>query len=43
MTGLDWEEVKPLLDKHLGDLGSPVYIYVTYQKGVKTDEPTERK
>jgi O-acetyl-ADP-ribose deacetylase (regulator of RNase III) len=43
MTGLDWDEVKPLIEKHLGDLGIPVYIYVTYQKGVKANEPTERK
>ena len=39
MTGLDWDEVKPLIDKQLSDLGIPVYIYVTYQKGVKADEP----
>ena len=43
MTGLDWNEVKPLIEKQLGDLGIPVYIYVTYQKGVKTNEPTGRK
>jgi len=43
MTGLDWDEVKPLIEKQLGDLGIPVYIYVTYQKGVKANEPTERK
>jgi len=43
LTGLEWNEVKPLVDKQLGDLGIPVYIYVTYQKGVKASEPTERK
>ena len=43
MTGLDWDEVKPLIEKQLGDLGIPVYIYVTYQKSVKANEPTERK
>jgi O-acetyl-ADP-ribose deacetylase (regulator of RNase III) len=43
MTGLDWNEVKPLIEKHLGDLGIPVYVYVTYQKGVKAAEPTEKK
>jgi O-acetyl-ADP-ribose deacetylase (regulator of RNase III) len=43
MTGLDWDEVKPLIERHLGDLGIPVYLYVTYQKGVKASEPTERK
>ncbi len=39
MTGLDWDEVKPLIEKHLGDLGIPVYIYANYQKGVKAAEP----
>ena len=38
LTGLDWTEVKPLIEKHLGDLGIPVYVYVSYQKGVKADE-----
>ena len=43
LTGLDWEEVKPLIEKHLGDLGIPVYLYVTYQKGVKAAEPAKIK
>ncbi len=38
LGGLDWNDVKPLLEKHLGDLGIPVYVYVTYQKGVKANE-----
>jgi O-acetyl-ADP-ribose deacetylase (regulator of RNase III) len=38
-TGLDWQEVRPLIDKHLGDLGIPVYVYVDYQKGSKAQEP----
>ena len=37
--GLDWEEVRPLIYKHLEDLNIPVYIYTLYQKGVKADEP----
>jgi len=37
--GLDWSEVKPLIDKHLGELGIPVYVYVDYHKGVKANEP----
>lgn len=37
--GLDWNEVKPLIDKLLGDLGIPVYVYSTYHKGVKAEEP----
>ncbi|MEO8331175.1 MAG: macro domain-containing protein [Gallionella sp.] len=43
LTGLDWDEVKPLIENQLGDLGIPVYVYSTYQKGVKTDEPTKSK
>ncbi len=39
LTGLDWTEVKPLIEKHLGDLGIPVYVYVSYQKGAKANEP----
>lgn len=38
--GLNWDEVKPLIEKQLGDLGIPVYLYVTYQKGVRANEPT---
>jgi O-acetyl-ADP-ribose deacetylase (regulator of RNase III) len=36
---LDWNDVRPLIEHHLGDLGIPVYIYVTYQKGFKANEP----
>ena len=39
LTGLDWNEVRPLIENHLGDLGIPVYIYANYQKGVKAVEP----
>ena len=37
--GLNWNEVKPLIEKQLDDLGIPVYAYATYQKGVKANEP----
>ena len=37
--GLDWNDVKPLIEKHLGDLNIPVYIYTNYQKGTKASEP----
>jgi O-acetyl-ADP-ribose deacetylase (regulator of RNase III) len=40
ITGLNWQDVKPLIEHHLGDLGIPVYIYTNYQKGVKACEPT---
>lgn len=36
--GLDWSDIRPLIDKQLGDLGIPVYVYATYQKGVKAEE-----
>ena len=39
MTGLDWNEVKPLIEKQIGDLGIPVYVYTNYQKGIKANEP----
>lgn len=37
--GLNWEDVKPLIEHQLGDLDIPVYVYSTWQKGVKADEP----
>lgn len=40
ITGLDWTDVKPLIEHHLGDLSLPVYVYINYQKGVKAKEPT---
>jgi len=41
LTGLDWAEVNPLIEKHLGNLGIPVYVYANYQKGVKANEPSK--
>ncbi len=38
--GLNWEDIRPLIEKQLGDLGIPVYVYTNYQKGVKANEPT---
>lgn len=37
--GLKWEEVSPLIEKHLGDLPIPVYVYTTFQKAVEASEP----
>ena len=37
--GLNWDEVKPLIERQLGDLDIPVYVYINYQKGVKANEP----
>lgn len=36
--GLDWKDVKPLVEKHLGHLSIPVYVYSTYQPGVQARE-----
>jgi O-acetyl-ADP-ribose deacetylase (regulator of RNase III) len=36
--GLDWKEVKPLIEKHLGHVSIPIYMYVTYQPGVQATE-----
>ncbi len=36
--GLDWQDVRPLIDNHLGDLDIPIYIYTTYQSGVPAEE-----
>ncbi len=41
ITGLNWADVKPLIEHHLGDLSIPVYVYTIYQKGVKAAEPTK--
>ena len=39
-SGLDWTDVLPLIEHHLGDLAIPVYVYSTYKNGVKAIEPT---
>jgi len=36
--GLDWDEVYPLVEKHLGNLSLSVYLYTTYNKGVTAEE-----
>lgn len=36
--GLDWSEVKALINEHLGALEIPIIIYETYAKGEKADE-----
>lgn len=37
--GLDWNEVRPLIEKHLGDLPTTVFLYTTYHSGVQAAEP----
>ena len=36
--GLAWEDVKPLVVQHLGDLKIPVYVYTVYHAGQKAAE-----
>jgi O-acetyl-ADP-ribose deacetylase (regulator of RNase III) len=43
LTGLNWDDVEPLIENHLGDLNIPVYVYSTYQKGVRAGEPAGAK
>ncbi len=33
--GLDWNDVKPVIEKVLGPLGIDVFVYETYKKGVR--------
>lgn len=36
--GLEWEDVQPLIEKTLGDLDIPVFVYTEYHKGEKAKE-----
>jgi O-acetyl-ADP-ribose deacetylase (regulator of RNase III) len=36
--GLKWEEVKPLIEKQLGDVDADIYVYTTYVKGKTAEE-----
>ncbi len=36
--GLEWVQVKPLVEEALGDLGIPVVVYTTYRKGERAAE-----
>jgi O-acetyl-ADP-ribose deacetylase (regulator of RNase III) len=36
---LDWNDVRPLIDQHLGDLPIPVYLYTTFHHGQAAKEP----
>lgn len=36
--GMDWNEVKPLIEQHLGELPIPVLVYETFHAGVRADE-----
>ncbi|MEY4932877.1 MAG: hypothetical protein RLZZ403_1197 [Pseudomonadota bacterium] len=36
--GLDWNDVKPLIQQHLGPLSTKVFVYETYRAGVAAQE-----
>lgn len=36
--GLDWQDVMPLIEQHLGDLKTPIYIYEEYHPGQSAEE-----
>jgi O-acetyl-ADP-ribose deacetylase (regulator of RNase III) len=36
--GLDWEEVKPIVEQALNEIPETVYVYETFQKGQKAQE-----
>ncbi|NND97821.1 MAG: macro domain-containing protein [Pirellulaceae bacterium] len=36
--GLDWSDVKPLIEHHLGDLHIPIYVYSEYHQGQAAKE-----
>ena len=36
--GLEWNDVEPLIEKHLGDIKIPVIVYDSYGKGEKAAE-----
>ncbi|MCG3169438.1 MAG: hypothetical protein CALGDGBN_00956 [Pseudomonadales bacterium] len=35
---LEWDDVRALVDEHLGGLAIPVYVYTRYEKGVRAVE-----
>jgi O-acetyl-ADP-ribose deacetylase (regulator of RNase III) len=37
--GLEWGDVRSLIDQHLGDLKIPVFLYTTYRQGQQAKEP----
>ncbi len=36
--GMNWEDVYPLIQKHLGEVNATVYLYTQYQKDVEAQE-----
>jgi len=35
--GQNWDDVKPLIEQHLGELAIPVYVYELYEHGVEAE------
>lgn len=38
LGGLDWADVRPLIDRYLGELDIPIFLYTTYKRGVAAAE-----
>lgn len=36
--GLDWKDVKPLIESTFADVNTPIYVYETYEKGTEAKE-----
>ena len=36
--GLDWDDVRPLIQQHLGDAGFDVFVYSEFHAGERADE-----
>jgi O-acetyl-ADP-ribose deacetylase (regulator of RNase III) len=37
--GLQWPEVKAAIEQHLADIPIPVYVYSSYTRGMRAEEP----
>ena len=37
--GLDWDDVRPVIEERLGHLPIPVFVYAEYHAGQRADEP----
>ena len=37
--GMDWKDVRPLIEQHLAPLRIPVIVYATYAAGRAAEEP----
>ncbi len=37
--GLEWRDVRQVIEQVLGDMPIPIYVYSTYHKNVQASEP----